>query len=130
MNTNRLFYGDIDEIKTEIKEEIESAYWGEELMTFPIKRKEIKVLPYKRKAILVKFPKENYVELLKLKTFKDILKTYYEIIFDPKNKNYILQEDNVTEKRFIKMYSIKQYNGNLKQNESIKILRKKLLEEK
>lgn len=130
MNTNRLFYGDIDEIKIEIKEEIESAYWGEELMIFPIKRKEIKVLPYKRKAILVKFPKENYVELLKLKTFKDILKTYYEIIFDPKNKNYILQEDNVTEKRFIKIYSIKQYNGNLKQNESIKILRKKLLEEK
>ena len=131
MNTERLYYGDINEIKTVIKKYNYELFEGEEVIaTIPLEESYRVVKPYKRKAILVKYGYNNYVELAKLKTLKDFINVYFELFFEPENYKYIIKKDFITNNRYLIPYSIKKYEGNLKPNESIKTLRKILLDEK
>ncbi len=93
MNTNRLYEGDIrfnyvheiDEFGIPIK--VDGKF------TSPhIQGESYETITEKRQVILVRFPDNNYVELIKLKTLKDFINVYKEIKHG--GNKYILKKDS------------------------------------
>lgn len=92
MNTNRLYEGDI-----RFNDVYEIDEYGIPLkidgkLTSPhIHGECYETVTEKRQVLLVSFPNDNYVELIKLKTLKDFINVYKEIRCG--GNKYILKKD-------------------------------------
>lgn len=129
MNTKRIIQGDIIEMQPITKTYEQDILWGEDYLgkTKISKTQEIPIVT-KKKVIFVKYMNDNYVEITKLKSFKDIIKIYYEILFCKNNNKYLIRcDDFLYNKPYIDDTSIEKPNIKLKKYESLKSIKKKVL---
>ena len=129
MNTDRLYYGDIYKIEHIVKKYDYELFEGEDVFaTIPMEETCIRVNPYKRKAVLVKYD-NGFVELTKLKTLKDFINVFLELGLEFSNRRYVLKEYDFENSYFLTPDSIKKCEKLDKQHYSIKKLQK-IYEEK
>lgn len=98
-------------------------------------------VPVRKKVILVKLPKHKYIEAVKLKTTKDLINAYKEVLFNidnytinafPKKVNVTMKTANgnttgyVKAENFVSESSIEQYFENNHGSISVKSLSKNI----
>lgn len=95
MKSSRLYEGDIKlNCVREIDEFGIPVKINGEFTSPHIQGKSFETITEKKRVLLVSFPNDNYVQLVKLKTLKDFINVYKEIIHG--GSKYILKKDSDT----------------------------------